>query len=60
MNVKKLIPNIKIPQGFFEAPVKPTTFDFTKRDTLNVKTKIGLYMNFIKHKFLYRLQIKKS
>ena len=34
---KKLIPNMKMPQGFSEAPVKPTTFDFTRRDTLNVK-----------------------
>ena len=24
---KKLIPNMKMPQGFSEAPVKPTTFD---------------------------------
>ena len=33
---KKLIPNMKMPQGFFETPVKPTTFDFTRRDKLNV------------------------
>ena len=34
---KKLIPNMKMPQGIFETPVKPTTFDFTRRDKLNVK-----------------------
>ena len=31
------MPNMKVPQRFSEAPVKPTTFDFTRRDTLNVK-----------------------
>ena len=30
---------MKMPQGFSEAPVKPTTFDFTRRDSLNVKIK---------------------
>ena len=34
---KKLIPNMKMPQGFSETPVKPTTFDFTRRGSLNVK-----------------------
>ena len=30
---------MKMPQGFSEEPVKPTTFDFTRRDSLNVKVR---------------------
>ena len=30
---------MKMPQGFSEVPVKPTTFDFTRRDSLNVKVR---------------------
>ena len=34
---KKLIPNMNMPQPFSEKPVKPTTFDFTRRDSLNIQ-----------------------